>query len=614
MSENEREVEYIQAPDFVKPDDSGSCKAFFITDKGVVGPSATEEFFKAILNNSVDSDAISKTLSSAKTPDSTFQKGCTTSSSCSSSESVVKDGVFEIFTTPASKNFKIQQPPYDPNCFANFTNLSVIHYRCVCAKVRDSVGRSFKIKSKHPILSKEVILELKNKDTQFISEEEFEIENKIINEFIESCNPNEDFAEVCYKVGMDMESIGWGAFEVVRNATGKIARLYHIPAANLRVLAGYKGFVEELKSLNTNTPKYRYYLPFGQKFGKFEKDPFDLSVRPKKVFTPYNPNIHGELTLGGPHNLTFNLVHNETGDPLKGSLRSNFKKSANEVLFVKKSSNLSNYYGYSDVLPAVSAIVANVFIDDYMIQFFEHNCIPRCVVTINGGVVDNEFIELVSDYFENRIKGSSHKTLVMALGGYQNKNVQVDFQFLDKGNKEADFLQTRKDNDQRIMTAHGIPPAVLGINESSNIGSGKGISQADMYKNRIVVQLQRYWASRLNNLFKLGLGCLHAKIEFDPLDIRDWLNIAQSLNLLLSQGVITINEARRHLGLDGVLPGGDNAFVRVSGSSLFKVEDIPKLLSKLEDMEASGKASDIDISNISSEDKNLNDSIMAKQE
>jgi capsid portal protein len=414
---------------------------------------------------------------------------------------------------------------------------------------------------------------------------------------------------------MDKEAIGWGAFEVIREASGKIARLQHLPATKLRVLIGFQGFVEIIDtSLNARSGRHTYYQPFGQKFGKYIDDPFDLSSRPKKIFKPYNPEEDGELEIGNK-GLTFNLVNKLTGEPLKGKLQTNFKKAANEVLFIPNTHSSTIYYGYSDIVPSIGAVITNVHIRDYLLQFFEHNCIPRHAVIIKGAKVDDKFMELITDYFENKVKGSAHKTIILALTGFGNKNVEVEFRSLAADNKEADFLNTRKANDAQIMAAHGIPPAILGINDAASLGSGKGLSQADLYKNRVILPLQMFWASKLNKLFRLGLGCNYAKIEFDPMDIRDALQVAQTLNLLLTLGVLTINEARRQLGLDGNLKGGDVSFVRTPPQNLIKVTDIPKLKSLLEVQTSTGKAKDIAITpNLGdNQDNNLTESIIAGQ-
>lgn len=607
---NENDVlrDELPMPKGVELSPDGVCTVFVGKDENektqVTGPTATEDILRTIMSNGNGyNDSLAKTLNS--------DKHATSKSFENSNQSPE-----EIGSTGLDTNFfddRIVDPPYDPDCFAKFLELSEVHERCVKVKVRDSVGRSYRIKAKYPIKTDNT--SKADSHGMTISEKQFQNDCIKILQFIENCNSIEEFAEICYKVGMDKEAIGWGAFEVIRNGSGKIARLQHIPATRLKVLKNFEGFVEERTDVvSAMSKQYNYYQPFGQKVGKYIDDPMDLSSRPKKKFKPYNPEEDGELEIG-VDGLTFNLVDKNTGEKLKGRVQTNFKKAANEVLFIPNTHSNTIYYGYSDIVSAIGAIITNVHIRDYLLQFFEHNCIPRHAVIIKGAKVDDKFMELITDYFENKVKGSAHKTIILALTGFGNKNVEVEFRALTTGNKEADFLNTRKANDGQIMAAHGIPPAVLGINDSASLGSGKGLSQGDLYKNRVILPLQLFWANKLNKLFKLGLGCKYAKIEFDPMDLRDALTVAQTLNLLMVQGILTINEARRQLGIEGNITGGDTAFIKTAPTGVLKVEDIPVLESMLEQQEEAGVGQTINFDSElnNNQDQNREDSIVAGQ-
>lgn len=601
----EDEVLYdsMPAPGYIEPKD-GICTVFIGDDNSTSRVTSTEDILNILMSNKNGyNESLAKTLNS--------EKQDTAKSFENSNQTRAELGEVEVFKTNMFDG-RIQEPPYDPKCFEKFLHLSEVHAKCVKVKVRDAIGRAYRIKSRHPVNTDNVAFD--DDRGMSIREEDFQADViKIIN-FIENCNLHEDFAEICFKVGMDSEAIGWGAFEVIREGSGKIARLQHLPATRLKVLSGFEGFVEELPSQSGSQSgrRYTYYQPFGQKFGKFIDDPFDLRTRPNKIFRPYNPEEDGALEVGND-GLTFNLVDKETGEPLKGKIQGNFKKAANEVLFIPKTHSSSIYYGYSDIVPAIGAIITNVHIRDYLLQFFEHNCIPRHAVIIKGAKVDDKFMELITDYFENKVKGSAHKTIILALTGFSNRDVEVEFKALTSGVKEADFINTRKANDQQIMTAHGIPPAILGINDAASLGSGKGLSQADLYKNRVILPLQLLWASRLNKLFRLGLGCMNSKIEFDPLDIRDSLQIAQTLNLLMVAGVLTVNEARRQLGIEGNLDGGDYAFIKSPPGNILKVSDLPALKSLLVVQGQRIQPNDInlDIPSTSNHGSNLNAAVSA---
>lgn len=471
----------------------------------------------------------------------------------------------------------IAPPPYNPADMAFLFGCSPIHAQACTAKAKDSVCRDFKIVPKYPIKKDDV---KENTYGKYVDPQVFRSDYEKIEKFIDNVNSDKTFQELAYLAALDKEAIGWGALEVIRDNSGKIARLERIPAVRLRVLEGSNGYVEinhiRTTEMSTAETSYRYYQPFGEKIKAKIEDPFDFTGRGSTVLDNYNPDRDGELNVIENENLEWNLYSKITGEPTK-----DFSEAANEVLFFANNHINTIYYGYSDVYPAVPNVLINVEINKYRKDFFENNCVPRYAIIIKGVKVSEDFKKEISDYLDKKVKGKNHQTMVLGLSMRSN-NVDIEFKRLDTQQKEADFLKTLESNNQEIITSHRIPPALLAVMDSANLGSGKGTAQADLYKDRFIVTSQAFYASRFNKLFRLGLGVTTALIKFDPLDIKDSLQTAQVLQILLLQGALTINEARRQLGMEPI-EGADTAFVRVKESSLIKVEDIPNIAMKLND-------------------------------
>ena len=456
---------------------------------------------------------------------------------------------------------EVINPPYPPKCLANFLEVDPVFFRAVKAKVLDSVGRDFRLNPVSPIATPD-----RDPEPGEITAESFREDAAKINKFIATCNDIIGFQGVLERAAMDFESIGWAGLEVIRNSNGRVVGLDHVPAQRLRVLKGWKGFVELRSGTDGSSPGHAgsqaYFQRFGEKFKV--RDPI------LKKLVRYSPILHGPLDSV---KLQPNFVDYRTGE-----ITSDFDKSANEILYVPKHHSNTIYYGFSDIVPALGAIVGNVHIRDYMLQFFEHNTIPRYAVIIKGAKIDDAFREMVTEYFNSHIKGAAHKTLILTLQGQSAQNITIEFKQLDSANKEADFLQTRSANSAQIMTAMGTSPAILGIAEQTELGSGKGLSQAELYKDRIVGPCQKYWATACNLLFTTGLGVEFAELQFNPLDIRDRFAEMQVLTGYQQNGNLSNNEVRKAADLGEAIPGGDTAFVRIREGSAFKIEDLPDLL------------------------------------
>lgn len=447
---------------------------------------------------------------------------------------------------------KIVIPPYPPTLMSKFLEVDETHFRCVKTKVTDSIGRRFDIVPvERPKDKKKPGKNVEQDKADAVSK----AEETIIRDFIDECNDVIGFDGVLSRAGMDYEGIGWGAIEVIRSLDMKVARIAHIPASRVRVIRGWQGFVELI-----GPDKFLYYQPFGKKVVSNNRTS-PITGKPE----PYHPRMDGELNSS---NAKLQMIDRETGQPT-----SNVNRAANEILWIPKHHSNTVYYGLSDLVPAIGWLLANVHIRDYLLQFFEYNTVPQYAVIIEGARLSTEVKDTIMEFFKTHVKGKAHSTLIIpipAMGG----EVKVRFEKLGADAREGSFQETRKNNAQGIMTAHGVSPAIIGIADSSELGSGKGLSQAEIYKDRIVTPAQGMWARVLNKLFKLGLGIRTVELEFDPLDIRDMEAEQRVLSGYLKDAVITRNEVRKSAKLGDPIEGGDRPFQ--TGGPLLFIDEVDK--------------------------------------
>ena len=531
------------------------------------------------------------------------------------------------FVSDISK-IRVVEPPYPPELLAAFLEVDETHWRCVRTKVTDSVGRDYEIvpavtvkpsekkedeadrpvrqrepekiivhpendifsteakpggkKGFRSFLSKAIDSVLPNgngkKDKsdrkKVVEQADVDEETQIVEDFIERANDILGFEGVLDRACMDYEAIGWAAIEVIRSVDMKVRRIAHIPAVRARALKGWRGFVEILTTdradgSTVTEGKYLYYQPFGQKVVSKRTNP--ISGRSE----PYDPEIDGELTVA---NAEWNLIDRYTGEPT-----SDLSRAANEIVWIPKHHSNTIYYGFTDVVPALGWLLANIHIRDFLLQYFEHNTVPRYAVIVEGARMSEPVKKLITKYFSTQVKGKAHKTLIVPIPSLRGE-VKVRFEKLDADTKEGSFQETKKNNAQSIMTAHGVSPAIIGISEHSELGSGKGLSQAEIYKDRIVTPSQRYWGRKLSKLFKCGLGVRLVKLLFNPLDIRDMKAEQEVLTGYLEKGVQTINEVRKKIGLEPVT-GGDRAFILLGNTIMFIDEMTEAMGTEREDLE-----------------------------
>ena len=451
------------------------------------------------------------------------------------------------------------EPPYPPELFEAFMEVDEVNYRCIATKASDTVNRGYLLECSHQILpDKRTPDDGTMYATNAVDAQEFNLEKEQAQKFLDKCNDIIGFEGVLKKGALDYEGIGWAAFEVIRSLDGKIKKLEHVPAVRVRVLKGHKGFVELIQQTE---PPYTngtvvFYLPFGRKLlSKTRQNPIT------KEFESYDPDEDGPLESS---NVTFNLVDKHTFAPT-----SDIAQAANEILWIPKVHNRSIYYGVSDVVSASGFIFSKVNIRDFLLQFFENNTVPRYAVIVEGANLEPEVVKKIEAYFMTHVKGRNHKTLVLGVPAKGGRTVTVKFEKLQSDEQEGSFQKTRQNDSQGIMVAHGVSPAIIGIHEAASLGSGKGLSQAEIYKDRVITPNQNLWGRAITRLLKVGLGLTHVRLRFDPLDIRDREAEQRMYEGYLRTGATSINTVIKEAGLGEPAAGGDRPFITVGSELVF---------------------------------------------
>lgn len=249
---------------------------------------------------------------------------------------------------------------------------------------------------------------------------------------------------------------------------------------------------------------------------------------------------------------------------------SDLEKSCSELLFFPKFHPKSTYYGVPDYIPSVGYILANVNIRDYLLQYFDHNAVPQYAVIVKGADLDEGVKNTIMSYFSREVKGSAHKTLVIPIPAVGD--IDVKFEKLDNSFESGNSDNTRIENQKSIMIAHGVNPAIIGIADSAELGSGKGASQMENYRERIVVPYQKRFSEEMNNLFRKGLGVKFVGIKFDPLSVEERSVLMSDDVEAMQTGLMTQNEVRDRNGLGGDIDGGDRYFFLTASGPIFMDE------------------------------------------
>jgi hypothetical protein len=203
----------------------------------------------------------------------------------------------------------------------------------------------------------------------------------------------------------------------------------------------------------------------------------------------------------------------------------------------------SRYYGEPDYLAVFMQITLEQKINNYNNAFFDNGGKPDMAIIFEGSEPSDEQLASFRSFFETSFKGTAnaHKTLIIssqAEPGTDAPKIKIE-----KLNEIEDMsFKTLKDtNRDEIIASHGVPPRLVGIVSSGQLGGGGELTGQLHTFNETVIKPKQH---HIESFFK-KTGC---NVKLKPLDITDFKDDADVVTGLVSLGIITPQEAKNILG------------------------------------------------------------------
>ncbi len=252
--------------------------------------------------------------------------------------------------------------------------------------------------------------------------------------------------DVLLLVSEDYHQVGNAGIEVVRAAgDGKITGLHHIPAHDMFV------YMEDARY------NYHYEIIGEESFGSRHFARWGDSA----AFMKRNNGL-----LGSWFNQT-NISDVKTG-------------MVSEVISFQNPSSRSRWYGFPEWLSCVSSIELLQCLHQYMYDFYLNRGVPEFMLWVTGAkLLESDWTKVEAGLKGNIGLGNSHKSFAMNV---PNKDVVVTLEKLAiEGNSEGADFATKKDAwALDIVTAHGVPPLLAGIQIPGKLGANNELPNALM--------------------------------------------------------------------------------------------------------------------------------------
>jgi len=213
-----------------------------------------------------------------------------------------------------------------------------------------------------------------------------------------------------------------------------------------------------------------------------------------------------------------------------------------------------NYYGLPDYVGALDWIDIEYRMSKYNIDKFDNGFFPSVLMQLFGEVPDGlnaqQYVEKFKEKFTG--EGNNDKMVIELLDSPEQAANVKEF---DR-ERDGEFLELSQLATKAIISAHRITPSLAGLETAGKLGSSQQIKEEyEKFMNSVIIpDFQEPLLNMLNKIiaretsFNIKVGILNVA----PVGNSDKVDI---------NGVITINEARKMLGMQELEDGRGDLFV-----------------------------------------------------
>lgn len=385
----------------------------------------------------------------------------------------------------------IKRPPYQLEQLVLLAESHPIHASCIEQKVADIIASGLNFVPRDP----------DQKSDQDFGD---------VSDWWESLFDDYTSTESLYAMEDDHQTIGMGAFEVGRDTSGLLKRLWPVPTHTIRVHRSSRLFVQ------IRGGQQRWFKAWGE-----PNNFFMASGKP------------------APKNTDPNLL-------------------ANELLIFKRPSRRSSWYSSPTYISALGHIMLAIAARDYNLTFFENAREPRYVYIVTGldeATVDKT-VENLTLYLRTQHK-EPHRNLLLPLTG-ENTNVQIE----RLGTQQNDMHWSRMVEmvDDEVLISHRVPPDRLGLARRGFLGGTVAVVVNRIYKDGVVARGQDLIEDRLDKFLRAEWARskngqagdttkIAWRVDLEAPDISDEKLDTDIAVVLAKNNLMTLNEARTKIGM-----------------------------------------------------------------
>jgi PBSX family phage portal protein len=420
-----------------------------------------------------------------------------------------------LYYSTINSSFVFLQPPFDPKYLAQLVTQNNILAQCVEAMEVNIDGTGHELDPIDPE---------KEGDKEEITR---------INAFLAEPYPNQSIVSIRRQLRVDLESFGWGAIEVLRNAKGDMVGLRNVPGWLMRwvrldepiqvtktVMRDGKDVEikywdrERRYATRTGTNKYTFYRDFG----------------------------------------TSRQIDMETGEWESDTKQIDPKRRGSEILMFTVWKDVQTPYGLPRWINQLPSVLGSRKAEESTLEFLDAGGMPPAIFFVEGGTLAADMADQLKQFLSGNLKSKARGVVVEAQSssGSLDSSGKVSVKterFGHDAAKDSMYLQYDERMESHVRVGFRLPPLFVGKAQDYNFATaqvGYMVAEAQVFQPE-----RQEFDEVFNRTIMKELDAKTVKYRSKPITLKD--ATAQITALKDAKGMVEgkdwINEANKVTGL-----------------------------------------------------------------
>lgn len=364
-------------------------------------------------------------------------------------------------------------------------------------------------------------------------------------QFFDFCCVEQSFIDLRMQTRQDVETLGYGFWEVLRNTAGEIVQFVYAPAHTIRLLRQEDDPVEVTMHvrrtfISSETEVVR------RRFRKF------IQVLNKGARVVYFKEF-GDTRV----------YSSKTGRQYKDERQLKLKEPgvtvATELLHFKIHSSRSPY-GVPRWVSELVSVLGTRHAQEVNLLYFENRSIPPMAVLVSGGRLTETVAKRLESFIDNEIKGKRnfHKIMILEaetskIGAQNNGQTKIEIVPLSNAQQsDAQFLDYMERNNDTIGQVFRIPRLLRG--DTKDFNRSTAVVALEFSEQQVFGPNRNSFDWQINRKIMPELGVQFWRFKSKGPDFTDPNDVIEALERAAKAGFLTPEELReiaeRVFGID----------------------------------------------------------------